>query len=186
MAREILTIEGIGTVAQLHPMQEAFREHHGLQCGFCTPGMIMAGIDIARAAWRSPRRSHCTRRAGGQYLPLHRLPQHRHRHHRQRRVPWARPPRRARPAEAEQAHVRFNYHRLESLEAARWRWRGREARLLAGGQTLDPDRRSSGSPLQRPDRPRRGSRAAGRCARQRCAAHRRHGARPPRSPPQRS
>jgi carbon-monoxide dehydrogenase small subunit len=45
---QILTIEGIGTPAQLHPMQEAFREHHGLQCGFCTPGMIMAGIDIAR------------------------------------------------------------------------------------------------------------------------------------------
>ena len=45
---EVQTIEGIGTLAQLHPMQEAFREHHGLQCGFCTPGMIMAGIDIAR------------------------------------------------------------------------------------------------------------------------------------------
>lgn len=45
---EVLTIEGIGTAADLHPMQEAFREHHGLQCGFCTPGMIMAGIDIAR------------------------------------------------------------------------------------------------------------------------------------------
>jgi carbon-monoxide dehydrogenase small subunit len=45
---EILTIEGMGTVESLHPMQLAFREHHGLQCGFCTPGMIMAGIDIAR------------------------------------------------------------------------------------------------------------------------------------------
>jgi carbon-monoxide dehydrogenase small subunit len=44
----IVTIEGIGTAENLHPMQEAFREHHGLQCGFCTPGMIMAGIDIAR------------------------------------------------------------------------------------------------------------------------------------------
>jgi carbon-monoxide dehydrogenase small subunit len=40
------SIEGIGTPARLHPMQEAFREHHALQCGFCTPGMIMAGIDI--------------------------------------------------------------------------------------------------------------------------------------------
>ncbi|MCK0197295.1 (2Fe-2S)-binding protein [Ancylobacter sp. 6x-1] len=45
---EVLTIEGIGTAGALHPMQVAFREHHGLQCGFCTPGMIMAGLDIAR------------------------------------------------------------------------------------------------------------------------------------------
>src|SRR5256712_5715915 len=37
---EVTTIEGIGTEEKLHPMQEAFREHHGLQCGFCTPGMI--------------------------------------------------------------------------------------------------------------------------------------------------
>jgi carbon-monoxide dehydrogenase small subunit len=42
----VVTIEGIANGAQLHPMQEAFREHHGLQCGFCTPGMIMAAIDI--------------------------------------------------------------------------------------------------------------------------------------------
>jgi carbon-monoxide dehydrogenase small subunit len=42
----VTTIEGIATDGQLHPMQEAFREHHGLQCGFCTPGMIMASIDI--------------------------------------------------------------------------------------------------------------------------------------------
>ncbi len=44
---EITTIEGIGTVEKLHPMQEAFYKHHGLQCGFCTPGMIMAGISLA-------------------------------------------------------------------------------------------------------------------------------------------
>jgi carbon-monoxide dehydrogenase small subunit len=43
----VLTIEGIGSVEQLHPMQAAFREHHGLQCGFCTPGMIMTAIGIA-------------------------------------------------------------------------------------------------------------------------------------------
>ncbi len=43
---QVTTIEGIGTAAKLHPMQEAFREHHALQCGFCTPGMIMAGIDL--------------------------------------------------------------------------------------------------------------------------------------------
>ena len=43
---EVTTIEGIGTVDALHPMQEAFRENHALQCGFCTPGMIMSAIDL--------------------------------------------------------------------------------------------------------------------------------------------
>ena len=43
----VLTIEGLAESAEkLHPMQEAFRENHGLQCGFCTPGMIMAAIDM--------------------------------------------------------------------------------------------------------------------------------------------
>ena len=41
---------GLGQGGKLHPMQEAFREHHGLQCGFCTPGMIMAAVDIVHAA----------------------------------------------------------------------------------------------------------------------------------------
>ena len=43
---EITTIEGIGRGDDLHPMQEEFREHHALQCGFCTPGMIMSAIDL--------------------------------------------------------------------------------------------------------------------------------------------
>ena len=42
----VTTIEGIGTRADLHPMQEAFWTQHGLQCGFCTPGMIMAAVDL--------------------------------------------------------------------------------------------------------------------------------------------
>ena len=42
----ITTIEGIGSIDALHPMQAAFRECHALQCGFCTPGMIMAAIDL--------------------------------------------------------------------------------------------------------------------------------------------
>ena len=45
----VLTIEGLAAPeAPLHPMQEAFREHHALQCGYCTPGMIMSAIDIVR------------------------------------------------------------------------------------------------------------------------------------------
>ena len=42
----VTTIEGLARGGELHPMQAAFREHHGLQCGYCTPGMIMAAIDI--------------------------------------------------------------------------------------------------------------------------------------------
>ncbi|MGU3493017.1 (2Fe-2S)-binding protein [Xanthobacteraceae bacterium A53D] len=42
----VTTIEGLAAGGHLHPMQEAFREHHGLQCGFCTPGMIMTAVDM--------------------------------------------------------------------------------------------------------------------------------------------
>jgi carbon-monoxide dehydrogenase small subunit len=44
----VITIEGLAKNGELHPMQAAFREHHGLQCGFCTPGMIMSAIDLVR------------------------------------------------------------------------------------------------------------------------------------------
>ncbi len=45
----VLTIEGLAAPdGPLHPMQEAFREHHGLQCGFCTPGMVMTAVDMVR------------------------------------------------------------------------------------------------------------------------------------------
>ncbi|ODT03222.1 MAG: carbon monoxide dehydrogenase [Gemmatimonadetes bacterium SCN 70-22] len=43
---QVTTIEGIGTNGELHPLQAAFREAHGLQCGFCTPGMIMSSLDL--------------------------------------------------------------------------------------------------------------------------------------------
>jgi len=45
---EVTTIEGIAENGTLHPMQKAFHEMHGLQCGFCTPGMIMASIDLVK------------------------------------------------------------------------------------------------------------------------------------------
>ena len=44
----IITIEGLADGDKLHPVQEAFKENHGLQCGFCTPGMIMAAVDIIK------------------------------------------------------------------------------------------------------------------------------------------
>ena len=45
---KVTTIEGLAKDGKLHPMQEAFREHHGLQCGFCTPGMVMSAIDLVQ------------------------------------------------------------------------------------------------------------------------------------------
>jgi aerobic carbon-monoxide dehydrogenase small subunit len=49
---EVTTIEGLGSEGNLHPVQEAFWEEHGLQCGYCTPGMIMASADLLR---RNPK-----------------------------------------------------------------------------------------------------------------------------------
>jgi aerobic carbon-monoxide dehydrogenase small subunit len=46
---KVTTIEGLAKDGALHPMQEAFRQHHGLQCGFCTPGMIMAAVALAQS-----------------------------------------------------------------------------------------------------------------------------------------
>lgn len=45
---DVTTIEGLAKDGKLHPVQEAFRENHGLQCGFCTPGMIMTAVDMIR------------------------------------------------------------------------------------------------------------------------------------------
>ena len=42
----IETIEGLGTIDDLHPLQQSFQKHHALQCGFCTPGMLMTGVDL--------------------------------------------------------------------------------------------------------------------------------------------
>ncbi len=57
---DVLTIEGLAQGDRLHPVQEAFREHHGLQCGFCTPGMIMTAVDLLR---RIPNPDEATIRA---------------------------------------------------------------------------------------------------------------------------
>ena len=57
---DVTTIEGLARDGKLHPMQEAFREKHGLQCGFCTPGMIMTAVDMIR---RIPHPDRATIRA---------------------------------------------------------------------------------------------------------------------------
>jgi carbon-monoxide dehydrogenase small subunit len=58
---ELTTVEGLMQDGALHPLQEAFREHHGLQCGFCTPGMLMTALDLLRA---NPEPSEAEIRAG--------------------------------------------------------------------------------------------------------------------------
>ena len=45
---DVTTVEGLGTEAKLHPMQAAFKEYHALQCGFCTPGMLMTAVELAQ------------------------------------------------------------------------------------------------------------------------------------------
>ena len=45
---KVTTIEGLAKNGKMHPMQEAFKKHHGLQCGFCTPGMVMSAIDLLK------------------------------------------------------------------------------------------------------------------------------------------
>ena len=43
---EVTTVEGLANNGKMHPVQEAFKKHHGLQCGFCTPGMVMSAVDL--------------------------------------------------------------------------------------------------------------------------------------------
>ena len=63
---QILTVEGLGPGAQLHPLQEAFRETQGLQCGFCTPGMLIAAQELLREN-RKPSREDIREHLSGNY-----------------------------------------------------------------------------------------------------------------------
>ena len=58
---ELLTIEGLSADATVHPLQEAFHEHHGLQCGFCTPGMLLTALDLLQT---NPRPTEAEIRQG--------------------------------------------------------------------------------------------------------------------------
>ena len=73
---EVTTIEGLAKNGELHPVQQAFHECHGLQCGYCTPGMIMQAIDLLNDE-PGPVRGGDPARSRGQPVPMHRLPQHR-------------------------------------------------------------------------------------------------------------
>ena len=74
---DILTVEGIApSPDKLHPLQEAFRDNHGLQCGFCTPGMLTTLLEFLRDN-PDPTEQEVRDRDLRQPLPLHRLPGHR-------------------------------------------------------------------------------------------------------------
>ena len=72
------TVEGLATGDELHPVQQAFHEQHGLQCGFCTPGLLIATVDLLERN-ASPERGGDPRPPGGQRLPLHGVRGHRRR-----------------------------------------------------------------------------------------------------------
>ena len=74
---EITTIEGLaGADGSLHPVQQAFHEHHALQCGYCTPGMVMAAVSLIDAG-EAGSEEQIRARARREPVPVHRIPQHR-------------------------------------------------------------------------------------------------------------
>ena len=74
---EVDTIEGVAEPdGTLHPMQEAFRQNHGLQCGFCTPGMVMSALDLV-ANNSDPSEREVREWLEGESVPLYRISQHR-------------------------------------------------------------------------------------------------------------
>ena len=73
---EIMTVEGLPSNGALHPLQEGFKEEHGLQCGFCTPGMLMSSYALLKKN-PNPTRRGDTLGNFRQSLPLHRIPKHR-------------------------------------------------------------------------------------------------------------
>ena len=129
--RAVTTIEGLADGDTLHPMQAAFREHHGLQCGYCTPGMVMAAVSLGRRRVATLGRSRGAQGPRRQPLPLHRLPQHRRRGARRLGASMA-----GRPV----IPAAFAYARADSLDEAiaLLAEHGDEAKLLAGGHSLLP------------------------------------------------
>ena len=71
----VTTIEGLAQGGELHPVQNGFWEHHGLQCGYCTPGMIMAAAQILQRN-PDPDGRRDSARAGRKSLPLYRIPEY--------------------------------------------------------------------------------------------------------------
>ena len=73
---EVVTVEGLATASELHPIQEGFKDAHGLQCGFCTPGMMLTAKALLDDN-PNPERRRSAVGPVGKPLPVHRLPEHR-------------------------------------------------------------------------------------------------------------
>ncbi len=121
---EITTIEGLADGDELHPVQQAFHEQHGLQCGYCTPGFVMATVSLLEEN-PSPSEQEIRHGARGEPLPLHRIPQHR-------------PGGRGGGEGPRMIPASFEYARAESLEHAIELLADEDAKLLAGGHSLIP------------------------------------------------
>lgn len=74
--KHVLTVEGLARDGRLHPLQEAFLEVGAVQCGYCTPGMLLSGIALLNL-YPHPTREQIRKEMGGQYLSVHRLRPHR-------------------------------------------------------------------------------------------------------------
>ena len=125
--QEITTAEGLAAGGEMHPVQEAFRQQHGLQCGFCTPGMVMAATGLL-AENPHPTETEVRRGPGRQFLPVYRLSQHR--------------PGRARSRGNDERMIPapFEYEAAESARHALdlLARHGDDAKVLAGGHSLLP------------------------------------------------
>ena len=88
---EVTTVEGLAGPSGLHPIQEGFKDEHGLQCGFCTPGMMLAAKALL-AENPDPTEDEVRFGALGQPVPLHRLPEHREGRHGRRQADERGPP----------------------------------------------------------------------------------------------
>ena len=140
---EVKTIEGLAADgAPLHPMQEAFREHHGLQCGFCTPGMIMTAVDLVHRKGHDLADHDHPRGARRQSVPLHRLPEHRRVDRRRRQGDGQIRPRLIdfiATAIRKFSMYEFKYHRPATVrQAANLLVKNEDAKVIAGGHTLVP------------------------------------------------
>ena len=121
---EVTTIEGLAGDGELHPVQQAFQEQHGLQCGYCTPGFVMATVSLLEGA-SEPDGEGDQARARGQPVPVHRVPQHRARG-------------RGRREGGRMIPAAFAYRRAASVEQAIELLGDEDAKLLAGGHSLIP------------------------------------------------
>ncbi len=174
----VTTIEGLADGDKLHPMQAAFRAHHALQCGFCTPGFVMSALELG-AAEEKPVGRRYSLLAPRQHVPLHRLPKHHRSRQSRRRRHGA-----GRMRRADQGIKRNDQPCTISTITSRKRWprpprsfaRRRDGAFIAGGMSLIAALEATARAAVRPGRSAIDRGAELHPARRRRARHRRHDA----------